>query len=89
DKLNAVMGAVDTALSGQGKQIGASLDQLSGLLAKTNPHLNELNEAITQAAGATTVYADAMPDLMRTIDNATFLGNTLLDNSANLDALLI
>lgn len=89
DKLNAVMGAVDTALSGQGKQIGASLDQLSGLLAKTNPHLPELNEAIEQAAGATNVYADAMPDLMRTIDNATFLGNTLLDNSANLDALLI
>lgn len=35
------------------------------------------------------MYADAMPDLGVTVDNATFLGNTLLDNSANLDALLI
>ncbi|MGV9858917.1 MCE family protein [Gordonia sp. NPDC003425] len=89
DKLNAVMGAVNTALSGHGAHIGAALDQLSDLLATTNPHLPALDETLRQTAGATDVYADAMPDLMRTVDNATFVGDTLVANSRNLDALLI
>ena len=35
------------------------------------------------------LYAGAMPNLMRTVDNAVFLGNTLVANSSNLDALLV
>lgn len=89
EKLNSVVGAVNTALAGQGEQVGAALEQLSNLLAKTNDHLPELDELIRQAATTTNVYADAAPDLMRTVDNFTYLGNTLVAESANLDALLI
>lgn len=89
DKLNATLGAVDTALSGRGDKVGASLVQLTSLLGKTNKHLPELNRMFTEAATVTNVYADVTDDLMRTVDNFTVIGNTLVDNSANLDALLI
>lgn len=89
EKLNATIGAIDTALSGKGDEIGAALEDLSDLLGTTNKHLPELNRLFTEAATTTNVYADAMPDLMRTIDNFTVVGNTLVDNGANLDALLI
>lgn len=89
EKLNATIGAIDTALSGRGTETGVALAQLSELLGKTNPHLPELNRLLSETASATDVYADAMPSLMRSIDNFTVIGDTLVDNKANLDALLI
>lgn len=89
EKLNVVLGAVDEALSGRGKKIGDSLVKLNDILGKTNRHLPELNRMFEEAAGATNVYADVMPDLMRTVDNATVVGDTLVENSANLDKLLV
>ncbi|MEZ5211125.1 MCE family protein [Gordonia sp. (in: high G+C Gram-positive bacteria)] len=89
DKINVTMGAIDGALSGKGEQLGVALQELTDVLGKTNKHLSELNDLIEQTAGFTGVYADAAPDLLRTVDNATVLGNILVDNTANLDALLI
>ncbi|UQE75608.1 MCE family protein [Gordonia sp. PP30] len=89
DKINVTMGAIDGALSGKGEQLGVALQELTDVLGKTNKHLPELNDLIEQTAGFTGVYADAAPDLLRTVDNATVLGNILVDNTANLDALLI
>lgn len=89
DKLNATLGAIDTALSGEGDKIGVGISQLSDLLGKTNPHLNELDELLRQAAPTMKVYADSMPDLMRTVDNTVFLGDSLVAHRANLDALLV
>ncbi len=89
EKLNATVGAINTALDGNGANIGNGLASLSTLLGKTNPHLDELNQLFRQAATVSNVYADVMPNLMRTIDNTIFLGNTLVDNTSNLDALLV
>lgn len=89
DKLNATIGAIDTALSGRGEQIGQGFADLSDLLRKTNPHLDELSRDIEAGADFTNVYADAMPDLLRIVDNFTFTGNTLVDKSSDLDALLM
>ncbi|WP_341256868.1 MULTISPECIES: MCE family protein [Gordonia] len=89
DRLNVVLGAVNDALSGRGEKIGTALVQLNNVLGKTNKSLPELNRLFTEAASATDVFADAMPNLMRTVDNATVLGNTLVDNASNLDSLLI
>lgn len=89
EKLNATMGAISTALSGRGDQVGNGLADLSSVLAKTNPHLPALDELFRAGAPTMNAYADSMPDLMRTVDNFTVIGNTLVDNSANLDALLV
>ena len=89
DRLNVVLGALDEALSGRGEQIGDALVKLNEVLGTTNPHLPELNRLFREAADTTNVYADVMPNLMRTVDNATLVGNTLVENTANLDRLLI
>lgn len=89
EKLNVTIGAIAGALDGTGERLGVALTELDHLLGETVPHLPELNRLTEQAAGATNVYADAMPDLMRIVDNATVLGDLLVDNTANLDALLI
>ncbi|QKT08461.1 MCE family protein [Gordonia sp. X0973] len=89
DKLNAAVGAITTALDGNGESIGRGVDSLSKLLGKTNPHLPELTALLTETSASMNLYADAMPNLMRTVDNAVFLGNTVLADSDNLDALLV
>lgn len=89
DKINVTVSAVSGALAGNGERLGVALDQLTDVLGKTEPHLPELNRLLKEAAGATNVYADAMPNLLRTIDNATVLGNVFVENTANLDALLM
>lgn len=89
EKLSVTMSAVAGALSGNGERLGVALTELNHALGETNKHLPELNRLFDQAAGATNVYADAMPDLMRVVDNSTVIGNILVDNTANLDALLI
>ncbi|MGU3291859.1 MCE family protein [Williamsia sp. M5A3_1d] len=89
EKLNATLGAIDTALSGKGDQIGQGLDDLSKLLERTNPTLPELNRTFRATGIVTDTYADAFPDLSRLIDNLTRTGNTLADRSTNLDALLV
>ncbi|MFT4201230.1 MCE family protein [Gordonia sp. (in: high G+C Gram-positive bacteria)] len=88
DKLNAAIGAITTALDGNGESIGKGIDSMSKLLGKTNPHLGELTNLINQTSTTMNLYAEAMPDLMKTVDNSVFLGNTFLDNASNLDALL-
>ena len=89
EKLNVVLGAVQSALDGRGEQIGDALVELNEILGKTNRTLPELNDLFEQAAGATRVYADAMPQLMRTVDNATAVGTTLVEQGGDLDRLLI
>lgn len=89
EKLNATIGAIDTALSGRGEEIGQGFADLSDLLRKTNPHLDALSRDIEAGAEFTNVYADAMPDLLKVVENFTFTGNTLLDKSSDLDALLM
>ncbi|PXW35445.1 UNVERIFIED_CONTAM: phospholipid/cholesterol/gamma-HCH transport system substrate-binding protein [Williamsia faeni] len=89
EKLNATIGAIHTALVGRGDQIGQGFADLSVLLGKVNPHLDELSRDIEAAAVVTNVYADVMPDLLKIVDNFTATGNTLVDKSSDLDALLV
>ncbi|GED99054.1 MCE family protein [Gordonia crocea] len=89
DKLNAAIGAISTAFDDNGDAIGRGIDSLSKVLGKTNPHLDELTSLLRETATTMNLYAGAMPNMMRTVDNAVFLGNTLLDNRTNLDALLV
>lgn len=89
EKLNVTIGALAGALSDKGERLGVALTELDHLLGETIPHLPELNRLLDEAADATNVYADAMPDLMRIVDNSTVVGDLLVENTANLDALLI
>lgn len=89
EKLNTVLGTLDTALSGRGDRLGDGLVELSQLLGKVNPHLDALNDDFRLGATVTNTYADVGQRLMRIVDNATDLGNTLRTNASDLDALLV
>ncbi|GAA2063605.1 MCE family protein [Williamsia deligens] len=89
EKLNATLGAVDTALHGRGQQIGQGLADLSTTVGALNPALDSLNADFRDTATVADVYADTFGDIARALDNTTTVGNTLLDNASGLDALLV
>lgn len=88
-KLNETLGALATALDGRGDQIGQMLADFNGFLAKIDPSLPTMEHEIATAPGVITAYADVSPDLITTVDAATRMSETLVDERQNLDALLV
>lgn len=88
-KLNETLGAMAKAFSGRGAQLGQSLSDLDSFLAKLEPSLPALSHDIAVSPAVFNAYADAAPDLVQTVANATQISNTIVDEQNNLDALLI
>jgi phospholipid/cholesterol/gamma-HCH transport system substrate-binding protein len=88
-KLNETLGAIATALHGRGAQLGQTLDDLNALLGQVNPSLPNLSHDITAGTDAINTYADAAPDLIKTVGNTTRLSQTFVDEQHQLDAVLI
>ncbi len=89
EKLNATLGAISSALNGRGNELGELLEDTDSYLETMNPSLPALQRDLSAAAIVTNVYADATPDLMRILDNATTTSGTIVDEQANLDLLLM
>lgn len=89
EKINATLGAISTALNGQGEELGQTLRQANEYLAEVNPTLPALAYDMQQAALATDSYAQMAPDLMTMLDNATSIGETVVDESENLNQTLV
>ncbi|MFZ2529298.1 MAG: MCE family protein [Rhodococcus sp. (in: high G+C Gram-positive bacteria)] len=89
EKLNATLGAISEGLRGRGDELGAAMVELDGYLATMNPSLPQLQYDLDVAAEVAGVYADTAPDLMATLGNVTDVGNTIVDEQANLDLLLM
>ena len=88
-KLNETVGAIAKALNGRGQKLGHALGDLDELLATVNPSLPALSHDLAVAPDVLNAYADAAPDLVKTVDNATRVSQTIVDEQHNLDALLI
>ncbi len=88
-KLNETLGALATAMDGRGDQIGQMLSDLDGFLAEIDPSLPTLDHELATAPAVLNAYADAAPDLMTTVDAATRMSGTVVDEQQNLDALLV
>ncbi|MCX5043357.1 MCE family protein [Aldersonia sp. NBC_00410] len=89
EKLNATLGAISEALHGRGEQIGELLSNTNAYLTEINPSLPALQQDFAKAADVTNLYADTAPDLLHIVSNATGIGNTIVDEQDNLDALLL
>ncbi|MFD5810114.1 MULTISPECIES: MCE family protein [Rhodococcus] len=89
EKLNATLGAISQALNGRGDTLGATLVEADDYLATMNPSLPQLQYDLAVAADVTNLYADVAPDVMNLLDNATSIGNTVVDEQANLDLMLM
>lgn len=88
-KLNETLGALASGLNGRGEKFGQTLSDLDAMLAKINPSLNNLSHDIAVAPSVINAYADAAPDLLRTVDNSTRLSDTIVEKQTDLDTLLV
>lgn len=88
-KLNETLGALAKAFDGRGDQLGQMMSDFDEFLAKIDPSLPALERELTVAHEAIDAYADAAPHLVTTVDAATRMSQTIVDEQRNLDALLI
>jgi virulence factor Mce-like protein len=88
-KLNETLGAIGQALSGRGQKIGQAFSDLDSFLAKYDASLPALSHDIAVSAPVFNAYADAAPDLVKTIANSAKISQTFVDEQHNLDALLV
>jgi virulence factor Mce-like protein len=88
-KLNETLGAIASAFNGRGEKFGKALSELDSFLAKIEPDLGGLRHDIAVAPAVINAYADAAPDLLRTAENTVRVGQTVVDEQQNLDAVLV
>jgi ABC-type transporter Mla subunit MlaD len=88
-KLNQTLGAIASAFNGRGEKIGKTLSDFNAFLAKIEPSLPNLSHDIETAAPTFGAYADAAPDLIKTVQSSTQLSNSIVEEEQNLDAFLV
>ncbi|MBO0680943.1 MCE family protein [Mycolicibacterium sp. S2-37] len=87
--LNATMTALAEGLRGNGDDMGALMSGLNYYAQQLNPKLPTLQEDFRRAAVVGDIYADAGPDLVRVLDNAPTISNTIVDQQDNLNRTLL
>lgn len=88
-KLNQTLGALSSALSGRGEQLGQMLSDLDAYLARLEPSLGSLSQDLQAAPEVLRAYADAAPDFVTVADRAARISDSLVDEQQNLDAALV
>ncbi|MCU1647880.1 MAG: Mce family protein [Nocardia sp.] len=89
EKLNATLTALGQALEGRGDKIGQLLVNSDQYLKDINPSLPDLKRDLQTSVGVTNLYADTVPDLLRTTGNMTVTGGTIVDEKSNVDRVLL
>ena len=89
DKLNEVLSALGSALSGRGHRIGQTIAEFDAFLATVEPALPTLSRELAAAPTVFNTYADAADDLMTTIDNSSRLSESIVEEQNNLDTFLL
>jgi virulence factor Mce-like protein len=88
-KLNQTLGAIATAFNGRGQKFGQTLSDLNAFLAKIEPSLPGLSHDIDASVAVLDAYADAAPDLVKTVDSSIRISRSIVDEQQNLDAFLV
>ncbi|MEE3064652.1 MAG: MCE family protein [Actinomycetota bacterium] len=88
-KLNESLGALAQAFSGRGAKLGQALSDLDSFLARLEPSLPAFRHDFEVLPAVSNAYADAAPDLVRTVSNTNRISKTIVEEQHNLDALLI
>ncbi len=88
-ELNATLTAVSTGLRNNGDDLGATLAGINKLLTQVNPKLPILQGDLQRITDVANVYADAGPDLVKVLDNAAAISDTIVDSRDDLNATLL
>ncbi len=87
-QLSMTLNAVSEALRGRGDRLGANLALNAAYFRKLNPSLPTLAQDMAGLATVSQNYADATPDLLRTLDNLSASSRSLVQERQALDAFL-
>ena len=79
DKLNATLDALATALEGRGDELGKNLALVNQYFSQLNPQLPTIEKDIRGLADVSQIYADAAPDLVRTLRNFSVTTETIAE----------
>jgi virulence factor Mce-like protein len=88
-KLNATLGALSTAFSGRGQALGQTLTDFNEFLGTFEPALPAMSQGLAALPEATGAVADAAPDLMGIVRNASRISRTLVEKQSSLDRFLV
>ncbi len=88
DQLSTALNAISEGLRGRGDRLGNNLALNAKYFAQLNPSLGTLAEDNRGLADFANNTADAAPDFLRTLDNLSFSGRSLVDQKAALDGFL-
>jgi len=89
EKLAATLNALATALDGRGTQLGDNLVRADRYLAAINPKMATIQGDISALADVTKTYADAAPDLLRTLKALTTTSATITEKQDALAGFLV
>ncbi len=88
-KLNAVLTALAEGLRGKGERIGRATTDANQVLLAINPRMDTVAADWRSVKGFSDAYGAAARDLMSTLDAASTVSTTVVDNSTALDALML
>ena len=88
-KLNQTLAATAQASDGLGTRFGESISNGNDILAQLNPLMPEIHADTAALADAADIYANAAPDLLDALANATVTARTLNGQQHELDSALM
>lgn len=88
-KLNAILSAVAEGVRGQGPVIGQATTDANQVLLALNPRMGTVQQDFRSFRGFADAYGDAAADVLKILDAASTTSTTIVNQAANLDALLL
>ncbi len=87
-ELASAIGSVAQALDGRGEQIGSTIEQANGYLAKINPKMPLVRADLRKLVTNLELVRDVAPDLLRATDDAMVTARTVVAEKAALATLI-
>jgi virulence factor Mce-like protein len=88
EDLKVTLTALATALQGRGKQLGNNLASFNQYLLKFNPKVPTLVDDLDKLGQVASLYHDAAPDLLASLNNLQTTSQTISSRPQALDQLL-
>ncbi|MED5812066.1 MCE family protein [Mycolicibacterium sp. 050232] len=88
EQLNETLSALSVGLNGRGQRLGDLIADANAGLSQIRPSLPNLSHDIAVAPEVLNAYADAAPDLLTTMNNASQISKTIVEQRDGLDSLL-
>ena len=88
EQLSITLNALSDALRGRGDQLGQNLEIVNTYLTEFNPELPRLEQNMRGLADYADVLDQTAPDLLRVLDNLSFINRSLVDQEQELNTFL-